>query len=173
MKQIKLTRGMIALVDDEDFERLNEWKWYASKNGNTFYAARTSKKINGKQSVIYMHRDIMETPVGLDVDHINGNSIDNQKINLRNCTRSKNMMNVGKQKDNTSGYKGVSWFVRDKKWVAMIRFGDKRKNLGYYDTPEEAAIAYNNAVIIYHGEFAKLNSIVNGRFSRMGKIYGG
>jgi len=103
-----------AIVDDEDFAYLNQWRWYFNSRG---YA--TKKK---KQKIIYMHRLIINTPKGMETDHINGNGLDNRRSNLRICTRSQNAINTGKYKTNTSGYKGVSWDKKNKKWRVQIKY---------------------------------------------------
>jgi len=159
MKRIKLTRGKYALVDDEDYGRLNKDKWYAEKNGKTFYAARNIRNSDGKRALSKMHRELMGNPVGKLIDHKDENGLNNQKYNLRVCTRSQNQMNRGKTKNNTSGYKGVSWHRRIKKWGAHIRANNKLKHLGYFDNKNDAAKAYNEAATEYHGEFAQLNKI--------------
>lgn len=154
-KQISLTRGQVALVDDEDFDYLNQWKWCVDSYG---YAVRTHGK-RPNRFTMWMHRLIMNTPKGMDTDHINGNRLDNRKSNLRVCNRSQNKCNVTKHKDNKSGYKGVSWFTRNKKWQAQIMIEGKTLFLGYYDTPEDAAVAYNKAAVEQHQEYAKLNDL--------------
>lgn len=154
MKEIQLTQGQVALVDDEDFESLNQFKWCAHKHGNTFYAVR-SIYANGKQS-IYMHGAIMG---GKGVDHIDGCGLNNQKSNLRLCTQSQNNMNRNKQGNTSSVYKGVYFSKRDKKWMARIKINRKFIYLGLYNTEVEAAKAYNTKAIELFCEFANLNII--------------
>ena len=162
MKEIKLTQGKVAIVDDEDFEYLDQWKWYAKKNprSDTYYAARSiSFYVDGKrkQGTKYMHKEILDAPRGMEVDHENHNGLDNQKSNIRICTQSQNQRNRLKYKNNTRGYKGVSSLR--KYIVAQIFVDGKNKWLGYFKTPELAAKAYNKAAIKYFGEFAQLNEI--------------
>lgn len=153
-KQILLTQGKYTLVDDDVFEYLNQFKWFASKGGQTFYAARN---IGRPQKRELIHRVITGAPNSMWVDHIDGNGLNNQKSNLRLATSSQNAKNRRKGIDNKSGYKGVSWQVRDKKWQAYITVSGERIHLGYFGNPVEAAYAYDQAAIKYHGEFASLN----------------
>lgn len=149
MKQITLTRGMFAIVDDADFDTLQKYNWQMHKHG---YATR--KKGLGH---ISMHREIMNPPSGFDVDHINGNKLDNRRANLRICSRHENTFNQGLRSNNNSGYKGVSWRKQERKWIAQIQANGKRKTIGYFDSAIEAARAYDNAAIEAYGEYARLN----------------
>ena len=157
MKEIKLTQGKVAIVDDEDYEYLNQWKWYLCKG----YITRNIRLEDGRQGKIYMHRLIVDTPVGMYTDHINGNRLDNRKGNLRICSKSQNGMNRGGQKNNTTGYKGV--FInkaRNNHIFSQIRANNILIYLGTFRTLENAARAYNKAALKYHGEFAQLNEAV-------------
>lgn len=155
MRTIPLTQGQVALVDDEDYEWLNQWNWYAIKNGNTFYAARTSP--SPSPFVILMHHEIIGKPEpGLQTDHIDGNGFSNQKSNLRMVTKSQNQMNQH-HTTGSSRFKGVGWNSRDNKWQAHIRIDGKSKHLGYFVLEEDAARAYDNAAVKYFGEYARLN----------------
>jgi hypothetical protein len=153
-KTIELSNGKTAIVDDIDFPTLNKYKW--SFHGK--YAHRV-EIIGGKQKHIYMHRDIMAFPVGCDIDHINGNKLDNRKSNLRICTRSQNNANMGKPSNNTSGYKGVSWDKRANKWVARLNSNGKLQWSKHFDNKIDAAKAYNSVILEVFGQFAKLNNI--------------
>jgi hypothetical protein len=162
MKEIQLTQGKVALVDDDMYEYLNQWKWQANKNGNKFYAKRSIKVSQGKQKTISMHRFITKNiNPKMHTDHLNGNGLDNRKINLRICTNSQNAMNQSKQINNTSGYKGVSYYKNsiNKKWMATIKLNNIKIYLGLFIDPKDAASAYNAAAIKFYGEFAKLNKI--------------
>jgi len=153
-KRIPLTQGKFALVDEEDYEWLNQWKWYY----NNGYAARDQwDPITKKQIKIRMHRIIMNAKEGEEVDHINHNGIDNQKYNLRVCTVSQNMQNSKSNKNSSSQYKGVSYNPMTQKCQVQIMYNGKFIYLGYYKDEEEAARAYDKAAIELFGEFACLN----------------
>jgi hypothetical protein len=158
-KEIQLTQGKVAIVDDEDFDFLNQFNWQANKNGNTFYVNRNFRISNNKQGKIYMHRLILNAKKEYVIDHIDGDALNNQKNNLRICTHAENMRNSQIPINNTSGYKGVSYNKRYKKWEAHISFNNKLLNLGSFIDPIDAARAYNAAAIKYHGEFAHINKI--------------
>ena len=132
MKEIPLTMGKIAIVDYEDYEWLNQWKWHASKHGRRFYARCSSglKK--------YMHQVIINPRPGFEPDHINRNGLDNRRCNLREVTRRQNALN--KPLESTVTLPGIR--KNGKKWGARIRIGDKRISLGSYDTKEKASNAY-------------------------------
>jgi hypothetical protein len=159
MKEIPLTRGLIALVDDDDFERLQRHKWTATKGhtGNTWYAYHQEIK-SGKMAVVKMHREILGIKdKKIDVDHKDRDGLNNQKCNLRCCTRSENLCNM--VRCNPSGYKGVSLHHRKKKWVAKIQINGKQIYLGIFDNKEDAALAYDRGAIKYHKEFGRLNFV--------------
>ena len=119
MKEIKLTQGKVAIVDDEDYDRLNQYKWHTHRRGRYFYATRKSPAVEGVRKIIYMHHDILENPSGkYVVDHKNGNCLDNTKGNLRIVSRRQNMQNSHVPK--TSKYPGVHWSKRDKRWIAQV-----------------------------------------------------
>ena len=145
MRTIKLTQGKEALVDDEDYEFLNQWNWTVSTWGYSI-----SQK-HGEPTK-WMHKLLCK---GKFVDHIDGNKLNNQKSNLRSCTKSQNNYNRGPTKANTSGYKGV--FSKDGRWQAKIRAEGKQYVLGTFRTREEAAAAYDQAARELHGEFAYQN----------------
>jgi len=162
MKQIPLTQGKFALVDDEDFDFLMQFKWRFCKSINgTGYAVRTTPRefVNGrlKAHSVLMHRQIMSAPKNLEVDHADRDKLNNQKYNLRLCTHAENQRNIGLTSKNTSGYKGVFWSEKDKKWISILMVNGETKRLGYFKKIEDAKIAYDKACIFYHGDFAKPN----------------
>ncbi len=157
MKEIPLTQGYITIVDDEDYEMLVSFgSWYAKKTAKDglVYAV-----CSVKNRQIQMGRVITSCPKGKVVDHINGSALDNRKSNLRVCYQRENMMNQAPHKGTASGYKGVRWDKEKKRWRAEIEYDGKRYSLGRHRDIKNAAIAYNNAAIKYHGEFARLNEI--------------
>lgn len=165
MKTIPLTKGLFALVDDDDYKWLSAYKWqaYNGKMGN-HYAVRSVRKL-GKVKGFRMHRMITNAPRGMEVDHKNGNGLDNRKQNLRVCTVAQNHANrrVDACKTAASKYKGV--FFRKNRahcpspWKAVIKSNNKIFQLGHFQTEIQAAIAYNKAALEIHGEFARLNPI--------------
>lgn len=155
-KKIPLTQGKLATVDDADYEALIQFKWYLTTCGNHHYAARHTKRPE-KRTMVYMHRAITSAPKGLEVDHINGDGLDNRRENLRVCTHGENLRNQGLQANNRSGYRGVSWSKKEKKWVTYIKVDNKRQFVGQFDEKENAARAYDEAARKYHGEFARTN----------------
>jgi len=155
MKKIFLTQGKFTLVDDEDYDYLNQWKWHVRPG---FYAVRTLYDSNTKKcKELAMHRVIMNTPEGMETDHIDGEGLNNQKYNLRNCTRLQNICN---QKIHTckksSSYRGVLWNGK-RKWRVQIQYKGIVYHLGYFNTEEEAAKVWDRKAIELFGEFARLN----------------
>lgn len=156
MKQIPLTQGLFALVDDEDYEYLSQWNWFAVRHRKTYYAQR-SQFSNGQRETIHMHREIMRTPDDMLCDHKDGNGLNNQRYNPRNCNTEGNQQNRGKNKNNTSGHKGVSWNKGAKKYRVQIKANKGRYHIGYFDNLEDAIRAYKKAANKYHGEYANTN----------------
>lgn len=151
MKTILLTQDKSALVDDEDFETISQFKWYAQKGRYTFYAARRTSVAEGRKS-IPMHNQIL----GCNrVDHIDGNGLNNQRSNLRPATNAQNLRNRGKQKNNTTGFKGVYFYRRRNVFQAYITVDGVRKTIGQFKTAEEAHTAYCAASVKFHGDFAR------------------
>lgn len=139
---------LIAFVDDEDFERLSQFKWSVTDG----YALRGIKKPNGQWTTIRMAREVMQAPSGVEVDHINRNRLDNQKRNLRFATRSQNMMNTPVSSRNKLGVKGVC-LRPNGLFYASTKFRGKKMSLGYYPTLEQASAVYRDTVRKLHGEF--------------------
>lgn len=161
MEEIILTRGRVAIVDDEDFEEISKYKWYCDATG---YAVREQSLGNSKSKMVRMHRIVNKTPDGLETDHINGNKLDNRKENLRNCNHAENSRNT-KKKNGSSVYKGVHLATRRSKkngiiwhsWLAEIKKDKKYYFIGYFKIESDAAKAYDKKAIELHGEFVRLN----------------
>ncbi len=154
MKQIKLTQNKVAIVDDGDYELLAQWKWHANNQHGNWYA------INPKMG--RMHRFVMNNPIDLEVDHLNGDGLDNRRCNLRACTHSQNMMNQKAKTCQTSKYKGVWWQKDRKKWVSSIRLNQQKIYVGSFLDEGDAGRAYNKKARELYGGFAKLNIIEKG-----------
>jgi hypothetical protein len=159
MKQIKLFSSkypnLVALVDDEDFDRLNEFRWHPYKDKTTFYAIRNIDDGNGGHTTRPMHQEILGRVAGSVIDHRDGDGLNNQKGNIRRCTQGENTRNARLRSDSTSRVKGVTWFAKDRKWRARIQANKKAVFLGYFDTIEEARSAYEAASKRLHGEFGR------------------
>jgi hypothetical protein len=149
-KTIQLTKGKVTVVSDEDHEEQNQWSWSACKTGNKWYAVRKS---NGK--IIKLHRVIAGAENNVEVDHINGDGLDNRRENLRLCNTSENNRNRGKSPRNKTGYKGVS--REGTQYRAQISIYRKDIYIGSFGTAEAAAHAYDEAAKKHHGPFARLN----------------
>ncbi len=152
MKEIPLSLDQVALVDDEDFEWLSQWKWSARKSHNTFYAQRNVNK-DGKRTSLQMHRAILGA---VRLDHKDGNGLNNCRSNLRPATSSQNGQNTGRYRTNTSGHKGVTWDKRRQKWLVQHQVDGHKKHVGYFDDVEEAGRAYREAVSRVFGEYASV-----------------
>ena len=157
-RRIPLTQGKYAIVDPEDYERLNKHKWHVVWGSKTYYAVR-NLRIGKKRIAIKMHREIIDPPEPLVVDHINHKGFDNRRANLRPATRAQNAMNksIAATSSGSSKYRGVTWHKNIKKWQAHIGVNYKQIIIGYFDDEIEAAKAYDKAAKIHHGEFAVLN----------------
>jgi hypothetical protein len=154
VREIPLSRGLVALVDEVDYERvLAVGKWYANPSGVTYYARKNFWRA-GRCFSIRMHTLITGWSY---VDHRNGNGLDNRRSNLRQASDRQNAQNRGRRSDNTSGFKGVSWDDQQQAWSASICVDSVQQRLGRFSSREEAALAYDAAAAQHFGEFARLN----------------
>lgn len=157
-REIILTQGKVALVDTIDYDFLSKWKWCLHGK----YAVRNARLSNGNMKTLQMHRLILLPREDEYADHINQDTLDNRRVNLRPCSTAENQRNRDKPKNNTSGYKGVYWHQTNQKWAAKIVVDYKKIHLGSYEDKRDAALAYNDAALRYYGEFAYLNTIKGG-----------
>lgn len=155
MKEIVLTQGQKAIIDDCDYDLVKVYAWQAAykSSTNSFYAITTFMDSQGVQHTIRMHRLIANTPKGQPTDHKNRNTLDNRRQNLRICTPSQNNCNRKTHSNNASGFKGVSFRRARGKFQAAITLNGKKKYLGLFATAQEASIAYNETAKRLHGEF--------------------
>lgn len=173
MKEIPLTKGYVALVDDEDYPALIKFKWYANEskrknNRIVVYAERSTWDGKLKKRYNYsMHRDLIKTP--LQVDHKDGNGLNNQRNNLRPATRAQQQANSISTKG-TSKYKGVIWHSQCKKWVARIKYNFKTIYIGIFNQEADAAQAYNFKAEELFGEFARLNEAESRKLTKVASV---
>lgn len=153
--EIPLASGYVAIVDAADADRVLLYKWSPKPHGRTVYAHRSVRKPDGTRTKQTLHKFL----TGYErTDHRNGNGLDNRRSNLRESTAGQNSQNRRQRRDNTSGFKGVSWYKRASRWHAHIAVnGGNQQTLGYFATAEEAARAYDEAARELHGEFAIVN----------------
>ncbi len=156
MKKIPLTQGKYALVDDEDYGWLMQWKWGAHHSMGRYFASAWVL-VDGAKRSMKMHRLILNAPEGEEVDHKNNNALDNRRQNIRICSRSENMRNRPPSIRNKSGYKGVFWSKSYKKWHVKIRASVKQETVGYSFCLIKAAKMYDAAAKKAFGDFAWLN----------------
>lgn len=164
MKELRLTKGYVAVVDDEDYSLVAGDRWYAhvkTRSDGTMrvYAKRRIKTLVG-WSMQSLHRVIMDAPDGIQVDHINGKGLDNRRSNLRMCSHAENQHNRRPQTGCTSKFKGVYWNKAGAKWMARIGVNGKQKHLGSFTSEQDAAQAYNLAAAVHYGEYGRLNDLV-------------
>jgi len=152
---VPLTKGLHAIVDDADFEKVTAiGSWCASITPKGAYALRGIAKPDGSRTTIRLHNLL----TGLRfVDHINGDGLDNRRANLRPSDHVTNGRNAGKKSNNTSGFKGVTWDRRAGKWLAQIQSEGRHHHLGHFIDARDAAVAYDAAALRLHGEFARTN----------------
>lgn len=161
LKKIPLTQGYVAIVDDEDYDKAMQYKWSVHKKNKTTKYAIGNLKRNGRWRTRLLHRFILgDIPDGKEVDHINGNGLDNRKNNLRIVTHQQNAFNRGK---NT---KGVCWHKQIRKWQAQIKINQKQIYLGIFENLQDAIKARETAVCKYFGEFDARKE------ERVGILYG-
>lgn len=152
MKEIPLTQGKATLVDDKDYEWLNQYKWCAHNRHGLCYVVRSLNP-----GTVQMHQLILTPPLGYQCDHIDGNGLNNQRANLRICTNTQNSHNRIVQKGGSSRFKGVCYYKSTGKWRPRIHTNGKHISLGLFTTEIEAAQAYDEAALEYFGEYARLN----------------
>lgn len=156
MKTIPLSRGLVAIVDDEDFGFLSQFKWCATTGrSELYYAVRNSPRGSGPRKHIQMHRLLCSVPEGFQVDHINGDSLDNRRSNLRPATNGQNNVNQGPRSNNKSGFRGVHWFKKTNRW----RCSAGQKHIGYFKDPRVAAEKYNEEIVRLYGPYARPNTL--------------
>lgn len=168
MREISLTQGQVALVDNEDFEWLNKYNWCVHDSNPVNPRA---VRISAERKLVYMTRQIMNCPDNLDVDHRSTNTLDNQRHNLRICTHRENLYNI-KSRGGTSKFKGVAWNKNRSKWEVYIRTIDIfdqriRMFLGYHDNEEAAALAYDEIAREEHRKFGRYNFPLEGEQSAL------
>ena len=157
-RRICLGEGKFTIVEPDDYYRLGNFKWFLNGSNINFYAARHIIIGLGRTKTVLLHRELMNYPVGLLVDHKNCDTLDNRKANLRLATRSQNQFNKRKTKSKTSSrFIGVSFEKASGRWLADICCNRKRKRIGRFDSEIDAAKAYDRAALEYHKEFARLN----------------
>lgn len=154
MKRIPLTKGLFALVDDCDFDALNQFKWHASKHKNTFYAKKVFRNLDGTKAITMMHRALLSPKESEQVDHADRDGLNNCRTNLRICTYSENNKNRRIFKNNTSGYRGVI-AAPNGRFYAQIYKNGRCTALGGYGSILQAAEAYEAAAKRIYGDFAK------------------
>lgn len=159
MKKIPLTQGQFAIVDDEDYEKLSQYKWYAHKTSYGTYMAVRAKRFGRQVRHISMHRQILglKKGDGKIIDHINHNTLDNCRCNIRICTQSQNLQNMKPRKNHSSIFKGVYWNKKAKKWHAQIRNYGQLIHLGLFNSEIKAAKIYDKAARKLFGEFTLTN----------------
>lgn len=154
--ELKLTQGKVTLIDEEDWERVSGFGWYAILTaGGMWRVVATLPNSDGHKKV-YLHRLLLNAPSNRFVDHISGDTLDNRKANLRICTNAENQQNSSGRLG-ASRFKGVSWFARRSRWRVAFNWKGKTHFVGYFADEEEAARAYDAAILPLAGEFARLN----------------
>lgn len=163
---VPLTQGRVTIIDDEDENRVSQYKWcaYKHKDKNTWYATHNFKTIEGTFYGQDLHRFIMNAKPGIQIDHKDGNGLNNQKSNLRFCNNTENHQNQKKSKTyngkpTTSIHKGVVWYKKEKRFRSRISIDGKRIHLGWFKNEIEAAKSYDKAATEHFKEFANINNV--------------
>lgn len=164
---IKMLSGQFVIVDASRIKYLKQWCWAIGSNG---YPKRQFR-LKGKNKTIYLHREVLKSTK--HIDHIDSDKTDARRCNLRECNPCENLQNRGKQRNNTSGFKGVHFLKRTGRYQAQIRANNKRWHLGYFTTAKEAARAYDTKAKKVHGKFARLNFPLTTRVRQLGEQHGG
>lgn len=151
---IPLSQGYEAVIDAADVTLVMGFNWTAKVTPWTVYVGR-NETLGGKLVLLRLHRVLLNAPLGVHVDHINGDGLDNRRVNLRLATNAENGRNQRRHANNACGFKGVYWHKRGKKWAASIGFNGQNKHLGLFNKPESAHAAYCEAAALLHGEFAR------------------
>lgn len=149
--------GLFAIVDEEDYALIAPYEWCPARSFNTFYVHGTRKTESGKRKLLMMHRLIMGEPDGVDIDHEDRNGLNNSRANLRLCTNSQNQANKRRQKNNTSGFVGVVYGKKNRRWKATVSWNGAKYDCGSFATAEEAALARDAKAVELQGDFASPN----------------
>ncbi len=157
MKEVSLTQGYVALVDDGDYDWAMQYKWQVRRCGTKLYASRCTPGNPSERRTLYMHRELLNPIRGILCDHVDGDGLNNQRENLRAATRSQNGANAGMRPNNTSGFKGVGWQSRLGKWRARLKIGRRSLHLGLFDNPMDAARLHDRRARELFGAFAQVN----------------
>jgi hypothetical protein len=152
---VPLFGGKVAIIDAEDAERILPHKWRTQRDGYAVRRRKVSDPPGG--GLVLMHREVLGVAPDVYVDHVNRNTLDNRKRNLRPATNAENQSNTGLRRDNTSGFRGVNWSGRHERWMVRIRVRGQRQFVGLFDDPEEGARAYDQAAILHFGDYAWTN----------------
>lgn len=158
---ITLTKGYVAVIDAADVPLVEGYSWYAKceyrRDGSlrAAYAHRATSKRDGPTLMVSLHRQLMDPPDEMQVDHIDADGLNNRRENMRLATHQQNMQNHRKHRNNKSGVKGVCWHIHGKKWNASIQVNGKKKSLGYFGCIQAAAAAYAAASEKHHGDFGR------------------